>query len=307
MECRYNNDGESDNNFAESDIDVQEDGDRDPMQNSVIISGDDDNEHEGENYYSVNIRVTERNKNNAFYMMAYKVAVKCHRDTKNEEGSHENLYYCPSVIPNILNLCAYLPLWTGIMCKKVGFGTIPPSSAPIESQFNDLKHRVFKHSSLPMRIDDFLKHHTKSLDGTAKLVYSTMLTAKDRDTSTWNRNCTDSTTQTIQPTTVIESEMIPDPVPSSPAICSLASVDSDMVTESIVPSAPAESEATFLTSIGSCPCCARGDTPTGAHKCVSCHQPVHILEGCSISVGDEEGYGERRLCISCEKLGANKN
>ena len=39
-----------------------------------------------------------------------------------------------------------------------------------------------------------------------------------------------------------------------------------------------------------------------AHKCIFCKKFVHILPGCSESIkGEEEGYGEKRVCISCRK------
>lgn len=63
------------------------------------------------------------------------------------------------------------------MCSSFKYGDIPPSSAPIESQFNDLKNRVLKHvNNMPMRIDDFVKVHIQSLDGTMKLTNASMNT-----------------------------------------------------------------------------------------------------------------------------------
>lgn len=49
-----------------------------------------------------------------------------------------------------------------------------------------------------------------------------------------------------------------------------------------------------------CLACKNGNLPTGAHRCVVCSSQVHILEECSVSVpGEEEGYGERRICRNC--------
>lgn len=85
------------------------------------------------------------------------------------------MFFLPSVAHLVVNLCTYLPLWSGIMCSSFNYGDIPPSSAPIESQFNDLKNRVLKHvNSMPMRIDDFFKLHIQSLNGTMKLINSNM-------------------------------------------------------------------------------------------------------------------------------------
>lgn len=50
-----------------------------------------------------------------------------------------------------------------------------------------------------------------------------------------------------------------------------------------------------------CIACEGGDMPTDLHKCISCSKSVHLLDGCSTSVGDEEGCGEKRMCTSCEQ------
>lgn len=64
------------------------------------------------------------------------------------------------------------------MYSSFKYGDIPPLSAPIESQFNDLKNRVLKHVNMPLRIDEFLKLHIQSLNGTMKLANANMKTLK---------------------------------------------------------------------------------------------------------------------------------
>lgn len=53
-----------------------------------------------------------------------------------------------------------------------------------------------------------------------------------------------------------------------------------------------------------CPACSNGDSPAGAHKCIVCDKAVHPFDGCSVSIGDEEGYGEQRKCIACHQAEA---
>lgn len=50
-----------------------------------------------------------------------------------------------------------------------------------------------------------------------------------------------------------------------------------------------------------CPVCLNGSLPDpeGAHRCVICKIPVHAIEPCSTSVGNDEGYGEARMCFHC--------
>lgn len=45
--------------------------------------------------------------------------------------------------------------------------------------------------------------------------------------------------------------------------------------------------------------CRDGGEPGGAHQCISCKRAVHILPCCSVSIGDNEGYGEKRMCNAC--------
>lgn len=55
------------------------------------------------------------------------------------------------------------------MVPHYGYGKSTATSASVESFFNDLKNRVFKHTVLPLRVDDFILHHIKSVEGSMKL------------------------------------------------------------------------------------------------------------------------------------------
>ena len=48
-----------------------------------------------------------------------------------------------------------------------------------------------------------------------------------------------------------------------------------------------------------CPACRNGDAPTEAHSCVVCKKFVHIFDECSKSMGNEEGFGQKRICLTC--------
>jgi len=104
--------------------------------------------------------------------MSQNIVEQCQIEVSDQVGDHDNMYFIPAVAPLVLNLCTYMPLWSGIMCKAFKYGDIPATSASIESQFNDLKNRVLKHVNMPMRIDDFLKLHIQSINGTMKLMNS---------------------------------------------------------------------------------------------------------------------------------------
>jgi len=153
---------------------------------SAEVNYTDDDDSENELTLNENTNHNENcisdHKKGPFYEAVKEIALKCKEQVEFEMGNHDNLYYLPNIIPDILNLCTYLPLWSGIMCKTFKYGDNPPSSAAIESQFNDLKNRVLKHvNCMPMRVDDFLKTHIESLNGTMKLVNSKMISQESKN------------------------------------------------------------------------------------------------------------------------------
>lgn len=61
-----------------------------------------------------------------------------------------------------------------------------------------------------------------------------------------------------------------------------------------------EEETNSRDEITSCPVCNDGNRPTGLHKCYTCDKSVHLMDGCSVSIGNEEGCGEKRQCMQCQ-------
>lgn len=61
----------------------------------------------------------------------------------------------------------YLPLWTGVMIPIFGIGNRIATSSSIESEFANIKSRVFK-NELPQRVDKFIFRHIDYLDGRVK-------------------------------------------------------------------------------------------------------------------------------------------
>lgn len=53
-----------------------------------------------------------------------------------------------------------------------------------------------------------------------------------------------------------------------------------------------ETEDLNCMRVDGCPACNDKNWPSGAHTCISCGKNVHILDLCSLSIGDTEGYGE---------------
>jgi len=55
------------------------------------------------------------------------------------------------------------------MVPYFGYGNITASSAPAESEFSDLKTKVFRNMNLPIRLDDLIFNHIKTMEGSMKL------------------------------------------------------------------------------------------------------------------------------------------
>lgn len=80
-------------------------------------------------------------------------------------GIEDNVQYELEIVPHIINAMKLFPCWSGIMRTIFGYGSETASSSRIESNFNNLKHRVFKNDVLPLRVDTFLEKLIKYYRG----------------------------------------------------------------------------------------------------------------------------------------------
>lgn len=167
---------------------------------------------------------------------------------KHNEGTHDNMHYNKPLVKKLKEFCKLFPIWSAVMTSIFKYGKTTESSASSESLFNDMKNRVFNHKTLPLRIDEFIKIHIKSVEGSVILAESTNANATSRNKS--------------QPTDDILKQR-------------------------------------DYNDVLLCQACKNGDFPSDAHKCIICSARVHVLDGCSVSVGDKEVYGEKRKCIKC--------
>jgi len=63
--------------------------------------------------------------------------------TSAPQGETINSYYAPGITSKIKNLLHYFPLYTGTMINAFKLEKIHVSSSAVESEFNDLKHRIY--------------------------------------------------------------------------------------------------------------------------------------------------------------------
>jgi len=152
------------------------------------------------------------------------------------------------------------------MVNLFRYGDNIASSSIIESNFNNIKNRVFKNDNLPIRVDDFVERLVEFYRDDHLI-----LQAKESKKST-------------------EVPLIKD---DSEPICSPLSSD-EFYTTFNKPS---------QNTLAPCIACKNGDFSTGLHHCSNCNKSVHIFAGCSVEDHlSEEGCGEKRICLSCNKI-----
>lgn len=64
-----------------------------------------------------------------------------------------NAYYLLNFGKQLFKLCSTFPVWSNVMVNMYCCPNITASSAPVESDFNNLKNRILKNESKPMKVD----------------------------------------------------------------------------------------------------------------------------------------------------------
>ena len=95
------------------------------------------------------------------YKKASAIAIKC------EDGNIVNAFYNIEVAKKIKRMMTYLPIWTGILIPFLKLGSTIATSSSVESEFSNIKRRVFK-NELPLRVDKFIIRHLDYIDGRVK-------------------------------------------------------------------------------------------------------------------------------------------
>lgn len=84
------------------------------------------------------------------------------------------------------------------------------SSANVEAEFKNIKHGLFKHESLPIRIDRFVKRHLEFLEGNMRISAAPVKTTEQTETN--NRNTEPEADHSELDTGVESSSLEKDPV-----------------------------------------------------------------------------------------------
>ncbi|CAH0546776.1 unnamed protein product [Brassicogethes aeneus] len=136
----------------------------------------------------VPIVLSETTEENSFEQWARRISDECKEVVNSDEqiGDRGNQQCLPRFAEDFLKYCRTLPLWSGL--QTIFFFNSPKigSSASVESNFNNTKHRVFGNKDLPIRVHEFLKTLILSNYGQSKLV---MRRIDNEQTHSTNKKC----------------------------------------------------------------------------------------------------------------------
>lgn len=83
----------------------------------------------------------------------------------NFSAGEENPLFLSKLPKEMRTVMRLLPLWSNVMRPYFPNSYETATTAFVESDFNDLKNRTFAHESLPLRADEFVLTHIRSIEG----------------------------------------------------------------------------------------------------------------------------------------------
>lgn len=91
------------------------------------------------------------------------------------KGNRMSAYFLPELAKDVKRICKHFPLWTAVMQPRFNSPFKIATSAPVESDFNELKNLILRHATRPMTADRFILRHIQSIDSNTKLFRSSQL------------------------------------------------------------------------------------------------------------------------------------
>lgn len=191
----------------------------------------------------------------------------------SDEGDRDNLMFNPAFVEYFLDLCRLFPLWSAVCCQFFPNSESTASSGNVESHIKVMKQSM--EDVIPCSVDKFVHENLDMVEG--------MIIEASQDYIQFI-----SSTGAMEFDSTIEYGQTAD------------------TEENSLPNEVDESDGAIVVDVGpkqpsvQCPACKDENWPTGAHTCIGCGKNVHLLDGCSVSLGNSEGYGEKRMCADCE-------
>lgn len=109
-------------------------------------------------------------KDNLWLQWAESIKSRVEGKIKLQSGDRDNPYYMPELVNYLMDDMDTICLWGCVCHQKFGWSGKPTSSAGVESDYNNVKNRIFKGLSLPIDVDEFIKIHTRHLEGKLYLI-----------------------------------------------------------------------------------------------------------------------------------------
>lgn len=222
------------------------------------------------------------------------ISIECKKNVEDIEGEYDNAQYLPELEIFIINAMKLFPCWSAIMIPIFESDKITVSSARVESNFNQLKNRLFKNESMPIRVDGFIEKILTYYAGDHIMQLGSIINESSTENTSLENNNSIINDSFSQNEINCEESLI---VSRSPSL-NLEDVNILSLNTNVDGSL---SDKILYKVSSSCNACMNGDFPTGAHNCIKCRKAVHLF-GCSVpALGTEEGFGEVRLCLDCNK------
>ncbi len=236
-----------------------------------------------------------------------------------DDGDRDNLMYNHQFVAYFIDLLHLLPLWSAICCPFF------PGSEPIASSGNVESHiKVVKQSMeqlIPCSVDRFVQENMNMNAGLiieASQSYIKFISNPE----TMEFDFTNAASQPLLDTEKAGPETSENSLLEGTTINEILSEEDHSIVENrtkitgisqpqIIDREQENEDISFEENVDvgekmstvedlSCPACKNKNWPSGAHKCIICGKNVHILSGCSVSIGSSEGYGEKRVCVLCD-------
>lgn len=208
-----------------------------------------------------------------------------------------------------------IPIWGNIFSPLFVGCRIPATSASCESEFNRIKTYWISKNLHSIRPDVFVEMMIDYLKGKLLIIASDI-----EETRRKNENESSCTLECKICTNAIDSKNVYScyhcqdfvhkdkctEMVEEKRLCRTCSVDPLAKRHAAMDSNEnwgGQGQPRIVATVKiSCIACKNGNMPGGAHKCHLCNAAVHIIEGCSLPVeGEEEGYGEKRVCYACHQ------
>lgn len=233
--------------------------------------------------------------------------------TTCDNGDRDNLMFNSRFAKYFIDLAKTLPIWSAINCQFFEGSEETATSTNVESYFKDCKrcHRDL----IPCRVDSFVTEDIKLIDGwviEASQKYVQNIGQRNiSERYSTERNSTEpvSVEEALINDLSVESNFDVNNTTQSQEESQIEKNDSSNLQKKLWdlyhPAHQDSANNGFAGNVladtepNSCIACINKHFPDGAHRCYKCGKNVHVLSGCSVSIEDEEGYGEKRLCMLC--------